>query len=155
MHHCKPPAMMQCILRSLHGICKRRRKLVPCSGPPPTPAHRPAVHGAIGRIRKNHIESPGCKKCGRIAIISLPHGDFLCQSIHHDIAHGKFRLSWIQLYRCNFCRSVCDKQGDDPRSRAKVKNPFIPMQLRKMREQYGIHRKAKTIRPLDDLASAA
>ena len=80
VYHRQSAAMTQGKRRRADDVDERRHELMPCRR---TRAHAEcaAPDGAVGRIRKDDVVCRIRKKCGRVAIVALPHGDFLRESV--------------------------------------------------------------------------
>ena len=154
MNHREPSPMPQGICRRTHGIGKRRRDLVPRCRTSVSHADSTACSRAIGRVRKDEVECRTCKKCGRVAIIALPHRNFLRKTVQLYVPCGERRLHGIQLNRRDLLSSVRSEKGNDPRARAEIKDMLPSCEPREMRKQYGVHRKTEFVGPLDDPAPA-
>ena len=80
VYHHQSAAMAQGKRRRTDDIGERCRELMSCCR---TRAHAEcaAPDGAVGWIRKDDIVCRTRKKCGRVAIVALPHNDFLRESV--------------------------------------------------------------------------
>ena len=117
--------------------------------------HSTAAHRIVRRIREDQIKRFEHKKCGWIAIVPLPHRDFLRYTIERCIPYSERRLRRIQLNGENLPHLIHDKQRNDACPRPEIEDTLTPRKAREMREEHRIHRKTKFIRSLNDTPPTA